>query len=331
MQINYSSHRNQQRGLTFILVLVLLILTVSASLSFHQYLISSTRMSNATRDNSASLMLAESAMEMLRGGFINTLDSTNAMVTDSCSIKGAPYDRCRAHSVINSMDDPFGLETTLNSANLAYIFYVGTSGITQTSPSILQAMANGEATAANGTFCSVNSHAVSDAACRLRIDDLFSNGRKAKLYTTNDSGRLVSSAAATWNAERRGSLNNGTVAAAWMELTMNPDEAGAVDLWVESVAQVGAATSYVQRYVGTYSTAVVTDAFAGSSSGGGTSGFSHSSALAEQPLVQIPGSSHPSGGGDCYTECTSGSSTTSSGGKPPGANRWVEIRPQLRY
>jgi len=247
----------KQRGLSLFLVLTLLIITISASLFFHNRMVTSTRVSGATRDNSASMLLTESALENLRGSFINTLDSLcyGNVQAGSTNCSQVAYDKDRAAALRDSMDDPEQLGTILQNSNLNYIFYVGTTGITQTLPSILQSVANGDATAANGsgTFCTIDtdSYAVSGNNCKLRINNLFStdNAYRPILYTTNDNGRLVNSTDTNWSAAF---ASKDTVAAVWMELTVNPDDSGAVDIWVEAAGRVGMASTYVQRYVGTF-------------------------------------------------------------------------------
>jgi len=248
---------NKQRGLSLFLVLTLLVITISASLFFHKRMVTSTRVSGATRDNSASMLLAESAMENLRGGFINNLDSlcNGKILAGSTGCATVAFDKNRASALIEEMGDPSQLGTILQNSGLNYMFYVGPAGMTEISPSILQAVANGDATAANGggTFCTISTstNAVSAADCKLRVGDLFSTGNSfsPKLYTTNDNGRLVDSADANWSAAF---ASKDTVAAVWMELTINPENSDAMDMWVEVAARVGMATTYVQRYVGTY-------------------------------------------------------------------------------
>jgi len=249
--------RNKQSGLSLFLVLTLLVITISASLFFHNQMVTSTRVSGATRDNSGSMLLTESALENLRGSFINSLDSLcyGNVQAGSTNCGQLAYDKDRAAALREYMDDPDQLGTILQNANLDYIFYVGANGISQTSPSILQSVANGDATASNGggTFCTIDtdSYAVSGNDCKLRINNLFSNGNAYHpiLYTTNDNGRLINSGEANWNTAF---ANKDTVAAAWMELTVNPDDSSAVDIWVEAAGRVGMASTYVQRYVGTF-------------------------------------------------------------------------------
>ncbi len=242
-----------QKGVTLLLVLMLLGISVSASVYFHQRVVSTARISGATRDNSASLMMAEGAMEKLRGGFINTLDSLpNADSEPACGVSGNSYDNCEAYFAIWSMDKPTVLESIFSNAGLNYIFYVGATGITQTKPSILQSIANGSAAASDAAYCTVGSRVIGSNTCKLKIDDMFGVNHNPKLYTTNSNGLLVDSSTTSWNLELARTANNDTVAAAWLEFTQNADDAGAVDIWAQATARVGAANSFVQRYVGTF-------------------------------------------------------------------------------
>ena len=249
--------RKRQRGLSLMLVMVLLVVTVSTSLHFHQRLVASTLMSGATRDNSESLMLAESAMEMLRGGFINTLCSI-----DDCSVLG-PDSQRTGSAVSKKMDSVDALNTGLAGSGVPYVYYVGAA--TQQSPSILQSVAN-DGAGVTGTACTIASasRAISAVGCNLDIDTLFGGAGtdfRPLLYTTQSipgttqsNGLLVASNAANWQAVLDSDTYNDTVAAAWIELTVNadPENPDAVDLWVQASAQVGPARSYVQRYLGTY-------------------------------------------------------------------------------
>ncbi len=248
-----SGMRHQQQGLSLLLVLVLLVISISTSLFFHQRMVSSTQISGATRDNSESLMLAESAMEMLRGGFINKL-CTLATLADCATVAPATpnYDKDRTGAIIGKMKDAAALETALTLSEVDYLFYVGAAD--QLSPSILQRAANGGAGIA-GASCTVaaGTHAVSAADCNLDVNTLFTGvNNNPLLFTTNANGLLVQSAAANWQAELASANNNSTVAAAWIELTVNNDDPDGTDMWVQSVARVGVAKSYVQRYIGTY-------------------------------------------------------------------------------
>jgi len=254
--------KTKQRGLSLLLVIVLLVISISTSLFFHERMISSTRISGATRDNSESMMLAESAMEMLRGGFINTLDSRDCvwnlahdMATGNDAadcLADTKSDAGRAATIGGQMSDTVALEASLAAAKVKYLYYVGAAD--QQLPNILQRVANGGA-GVQGAACTIAnaSHSVSAANCNMDINTLFNDAALSPLlFTTNANGLLINSDAASWQAELASNGNNRTVAAAWIELTVNVDNPDAIDMWVQAAASVGVATSYVQRYVGTY-------------------------------------------------------------------------------
>ena len=79
----------RQGGISLLLVLVLLVITAASSAYFHKSMVGNTRMSGANRDNAASLLLAESAMEKLRGSFIAVNCNTPG--------EGFSQDKCQAY------------------------------------------------------------------------------------------------------------------------------------------------------------------------------------------------------------------------------------------
>lgn len=250
MRTRYLRARKQQQGLALLLVLVLLVISVFISLNFHQRLVTSTRMSGATRDNSESLMLAESAMEMLRGRYINSLCSFPSVPDSVCATKGSDAQRV-GQAVSNNKEDASALDQALKDSKVGYVFYVGAAD--QTSPGILQRVANSGAGVTGAACGSVGatSFAVNAADCKLDINSLFGGVHEPALYTTSAEGLLINSNASNWQAELNSNNSNDTVASAWMEITFNVDT-DAVDVWVQASAQVGMARSYVQRYVGTH-------------------------------------------------------------------------------
>ena len=73
---------SQQSGYLLILVAVFLLILTASSAQFFVRQTDNIRSSGALRDSTESLMLAETAMEMLRGQFINTLDTVVETPTD---------------------------------------------------------------------------------------------------------------------------------------------------------------------------------------------------------------------------------------------------------
>jgi hypothetical protein len=200
----------------------------------------STKISGAARDSSESLLLAESAMEMLRGQFINDLDRDGIVSVVACDVGGKTIDKCEAGDIRNNIATPL-------ASMLSYMYYTSTgSALDQTQPSILQKVADGEG-AFDSTTSVLASQDISTAVTRLRVNDLFTASFKPLLFTVNNNGLLVNSAAADWNTEA-----NTQKAAAWIEVILNPGDSNAIDLYVQAASQVGNARSFLQRYVGSY-------------------------------------------------------------------------------
>ena len=247
-----------ERGITLILVLILLVIAVAASAFFNNSMVNSTRISGANRDNSASLLLAESAMETLRGRLLNEMDDDNGGESDTCD------DSCELHEIVleEYLASSTDVLTMLAEADYVYFAGDGTNGISETRPSVLQKVANGEA-AMLGSGTRVTSQEVASSMDEILCQDLFSGGTPmlfttgpgldwAGSTTSNTNNLLVASAYASWDAQKAGNDYNQTIAAAWAEITQNPANLNAMDLWVQAIAQVGWSKSYLQRYIGTY-------------------------------------------------------------------------------
>jgi len=252
------------RGSTLILVLILLIITVAASAYFHNSMVGSTRVSGGNRDNAASMLMAESAMELLRGGFMNKLytgEDICVIEDGSCDDKYAAYEGLFSPP---AMENKVLIKNAL--ATLDYIYFAvcdpkdpdcvpeKNTGLTEKLPSILQKVANGEADDdISDNPSRVNGfHQVT--AEKMNINDLFSGALKPMMYKTNDNGLLIDSGAANWTGEP--ALEK---AVAWIELTKHDeddvavaDATGGIDIWVEAVGQAGFAKSYLQSYAGTW-------------------------------------------------------------------------------
>ncbi len=230
----------QQSGAILIFVLVVLGILIISSTQFFSMATDSTKISGASRDSSESILLTESAMENLRGQFINNLDYAGDVDVALCDFGGTSVDKCEAGDIRENMTAPV---TFL----MPYMYFVSdAAALDQDQPSLLQTIANGEG-AFDESSSQLASQIVSSATTQLRVNDLFANSFKPLLFTVNDNGLLVDSAAADWDAE------TGThKAAAWIEVILNPDDDEAIDLYVQAVAQVGSSRSFLQRYVGSY-------------------------------------------------------------------------------
>lgn len=211
------------------MVALFMIVLIIGSSQFYNRSTDSTIISGSKRDNSESLLLAESAMNLLMGRFVNTLDSDEDGTTDSV----------QAGLLQLNMTAP-------DAFLMPYMFYATNSaGLDVTAPTLLQWVANGEA--ANATAATLAQPGVPAATTQLRINDLFTALNQPKLYTLNNDGLIIESAAANWAAD-----TNISKAAVWFEITENNTQSDAVDIYVQSVAQVGTARTYIQRYIGSY-------------------------------------------------------------------------------
>ncbi len=230
----------RQKGSILILVLFILGVLITSSMHFYSEVTESTKISGASRDNAESLLLAESAMELLRGQYIRNLDTIAPVQIASCDVFGSSLDKCEASAIRANRNAP---ENFL----MPYMYYVSsTNAIEKTIPTLLQKVADGEGMFET-TSTTLASHKVPDAITELRVDNLFSAAFKPQLYTVDNNGVLVASAAANWAAE-----TNDHKAAAWIEVVLNPADNTAVDLYVQATAQVGNARSFLQRYLGSY-------------------------------------------------------------------------------
>jgi Tfp pilus assembly protein PilX len=239
--LNYNSPSVQhQSGYILIFSVIFLFMMVIYSTHFFYRATESTIISGSDRDSKKALLLAESAMEYLRGVFIsNRLDSDATIRVAGCKdAAGKTFDMCEAGLLQQNMSSPDNFLFT-------YMYYVSNgTGLDLSKPSLLQRVVDGEASQV--TAATLNSQKIDGATAYLRVNDLFSTTFEPRLYKTNDNGRLVASVAKDWNDEIYHEK-----AAAWMEVIQNPVNSDAVDLIVQTVAQVGKAKSYMQRYVGT--------------------------------------------------------------------------------
>jgi len=226
-----------------------LFILTSASVNFLDRTTQSTQMSSAVRDNAQSMLLAESALEYVRGQFVNQLLNTDATtrVATCEDANSNTSDLCEATDIQANKSDP-------RAKLFSYMYYL-TAGndISQTTPQILQLVSNGEA--ANTTPATLGSQNIAYDANnpqRVRITDLFAASFKPLLFVSNANGMVTTSAAANWTAE-----SNPSKAAVWFELTENSSNSDAVDIYVQAAAQVDSAKSYIQRYVGSFGTSSV--------------------------------------------------------------------------
>lgn len=213
-----------QQGYILIFVAVILLALISLSVSFFSGSITSNKIAGYNRDAEESFMLCESALNLVYGGFIFQGDFNQDQKVDN-------------EQTIN-LDNPLPLPNP-------YMYIVSDNGkIEQTTPSILQRVADGEARAVSGT---VNSASISPTSTSLMINDLFSNSVKPILFIQDSNG--IQQTTGNWNSVP----NSPGKAAVWIEVIRDSVQPNKLYLFVQSAAQVGKSKSYIQRYIGGYS------------------------------------------------------------------------------
>jgi len=219
-----------QRAYILIFSLILLALMLVASLSYFEQSSSSLQISGYNRDSSESLMLAESAMNLVYGNFVFDKDLDDDQIVDNI----APL----------NIDNP----TAENGIPVEYAYYISNgTGIDQQLPSLLQRVANGEARNSGGTG---NGHSFSASQNVLLIENLFTGSAKPIVFELNSQGQLVPSTK-SWATL---STTHTKSAAGWLELVRNPQLEGTIQVYVQAVSKVGDSKSYVQRLIGAYPT-----------------------------------------------------------------------------
>ncbi|MDH5326110.1 MAG: hypothetical protein OEZ68_17510 [Gammaproteobacteria bacterium] len=239
-QILYNRRRQQTGYILLLASIFLLILGVAASQLFSRSS-DSTQISGSVRDQDKALLMAESALEHLRIRFVtNRLDTDVSVRSNDCiDANGTTQDACEGALLQKNMNTP-------DAFLFSYMFYVSkTGGLDVNQPSLLQKLADGEAS--NAPVTPLTTQKIPASRQRLRIPDMFGTAFHPVLYTLNENGRVVSSTAKNWDGE-----TSGNRAAVWLEITQNPHDADSVDLFVQTVAQVERAKRFLQRYVGTY-------------------------------------------------------------------------------
>jgi hypothetical protein len=215
------SHQRQS-GYILVVILILLVVLMLTTIQFTGRSVTGMKMSGATRDQSESLMLAESAMNILHGRFSSGDDIDN---------NGEP-DNLKTIDVSESPP----------KINVPYMFYV-TAGddIDQATPALLQTIANNEARARVAT--NIGSQAV-PLGSSLQIDDLFNADFKPLLFVKDNNG--INPSNQSWNALPIGTSK----AASWLEVVQDQDNPSSFLVYVQAAAQVGRTKSYVQRFAG---------------------------------------------------------------------------------
>jgi len=230
---------SRQKGYILLIVALFLSVLMVASTQFFLKTTDHTTSSGMTRNSIQSVLVAESAMNLVMGRFMSG---------------DASEDAKNSSAYIGNQVD---LANMLSDSDLANMYYVTNTEIANeiniTSPRILQAIANGEASAV--ALSAVGSQrittSVDDPLVRMRVNDLFDTGGastfRPSLFILNAAGLLINSPQTSWNAE-----TSPVKAAGWLELIINPGNAQVVDVFIQAMADVDGAKSYLQRYLGFY-------------------------------------------------------------------------------
>lgn len=244
--------KRHQSGYVLVLVTVFLMVLAGATIQFFNRTAENTRISNNYRDNSASLILAESAMEFIYTSFTSF---TSALTTQA----GCTPDMSCAVQVKNSLTNP-------DPVMLPYAYYIANdplspNSLSESRPSVLQNIATGEANAVSNV--TLTNSSVPQAP--LRIEDLFVDAnRHPMLFGIDPNTGILTriTAAPNWpsawtqqpDPTDPGNIWNGLVpntrAATWLEFTLNPDDSSSIDIYIQSAARVGTNFSYTQKYIG---------------------------------------------------------------------------------
>lgn len=228
MTTSKPTHR-RQAGFILPFALVLLVLLIMLSAGFFNRSADSALFSGSARDSSQAMLLAESALNRLYGQFANGKNVDGLNGVDKDDIK----------------DLPVAMATPPSPLNVKYLFYrTGGAGIDQTGPDLLQRVANGEA---RNTGATLTTQGLANGTTMLKTNNLFVSSAMRPMLYVRDSTGLSASSATSWDAE-----TGAEKVAVWIELTRNATHSGWLDVYVQAVAQVGAAKAYVQRYIGAY-------------------------------------------------------------------------------
>lgn len=224
MPVKQTRMRAHESGYAVLLVAVILSILLVVAMDFLNQTTRSSQMAENSRDSAQARQMAENAANLLYGRFTYGADINGDGITDK----------------LQAGVDPAQPPVTLS---LPYVFFVTEAGaIDQTTPSLLQRVADGEARNEPGEIVTQR---IPSTITRLIVNNLFSAVYAPLMYVQDASGEIVLSAK-YWAQE-----NAYQKAAVWLELVKS--SAGDLNLYVSSASQVGSSKSYVQRFVGTYS------------------------------------------------------------------------------
>jgi hypothetical protein len=242
-----------QQGYILPFVLVLMIALMVGSMSFFSRANDSTQLSGASRDYDQAMLLAESAGDWVQGRFFN-LSSPASADANRCAAQTAPSLATAQPGDLNcnsTLDDSEGKVSSVTPTlplPLGYEYYLVDAGALTTlrvapAPGILQMVADGEA---RNTGTALANQTVLSTTTRLLVNNLFVSSTIRPILLTQGAAGLTKSAN-TWSAE-----TSSEKVAVWLEITREKAGGTGYDLYLCSVAKVGNAKAYLQRYIGTY-------------------------------------------------------------------------------
>jgi len=261
--INLPVHPHKEQGFILLFVLLLLVGLMVTSAGFFYRANNDTKLSGTERDYDQALLLAESGGNLVAGLFFNIGDNNTST---------NPYTGCDSGSLVGDLncngfhDNPegrpqsagSGLPKTGDGYGLGYQFYLTATagaGLSYSTPSILQRIADGEA---RNSGTSISTREILNSRTQLRVRDLFSTTlapNKAAsdpnpyirpfLFTQSATGLTRSTN--KWQDEP-----SAQKVAVWLEVTKNPTDSTTFDNYLCAVAQVGNAKAYLLRFLGTY-------------------------------------------------------------------------------
>ncbi len=240
-----------QQGYILPFVLVLMMALMVGSMSFFNRANDSTQLSGASRDYDQAMLLAESGGDWVQGRFFN-LTSPASADANRCAAQTAPSLASAQPGDLNcdgTLDDSEGKVSSVTPTlplPLGYEYYLVDAGATMratAAPGILQMVADGEA---RNTGAAPADQTVLSTTTRLLVNNLFISSTIRPILLTQGAAGLAKSANA-WSAE-----TSSEKVAVWLEITREKAGGTGYDLYLCSVAKVGNAKAYLQRYLGTY-------------------------------------------------------------------------------
>lgn len=242
-----------QHGYILPFVLVLLVLLMVGSMSFFNRANDSTQLSGASRDYDQAMLLAESAGDWTMGRFFNLSSPANASTNRCPALTTQPLASAQPGDLNcnGTLDDTEGKVSSITPTlplALGYEYYLADAGApttirATTAPGTLQMVADGEARN-NSDFTPTNQTLLSTTTM-LTVNKLFVSSTIRPILLAQSATGLARSTN-TWNTE-----TSSEKVAVWLEITREKAGTG-YDLYLCSVAKVGNAKAYLQRYLGTY-------------------------------------------------------------------------------